>query len=248
MNGAPRARASIVELLPGVSALPSGVLWLHGSRTLVAADVHLAYEDVIGGALPMWSTPEITGTLSAAARRMNAAEIVLLGDVIHGSRMSEGAARAVRESLDGLRGLVQLTLVAGNHEGRSRGAAILGDTVEFAERDGWLLLHGDKPPCHSERFEGRAPRCIIGHLHPSLGLGGGMTAPAFLSSPDLVVVPAMTPYSRGLDVFSGACLSALAPFGIESRGDLQVVVAAGNLLYPFGTLSRIRAAMRARRI
>jgi metallophosphoesterase superfamily enzyme len=247
MNSAPRAAASIVELLPGVSALAPGLLWLRATRTIVAADVHFAYEDVIGGALPMWSTPEITATLLTAAQRMNAAEVVLLGDVIHGSRMSEGAARAVRECLDGLRAVAQLTLVAGNHEGRSRGASILGDTVEFAQRDGWLLLHGDKPPllCHAESAEGR---CIIGHLHPSLGLGGGTSAPAFLASPRLVVVPAMTPYSRGLDVFSTACLNAVAPFGIESRGELQVVVAAGDLLYPFGSLSHIRTAMRQRRI
>lgn len=236
MNGAPRAAASVVELVPGVSALPSGLLWLHAARTLVAADVHFGYEDVIGGALPMWSTPEITGTLLAAARRMEAAEIVLLGDVIHGSRMNEGAARAVRESLDALRTAAQLTLVAGNHEGRSRGASILGDTVEFVQRDGWLLLHGDKP------VEGE--RRIIGHLHPSFGLGGGMSAPAFLASPRLVVVPAMTPYSRGLDVFSNACMNALVPFGIESRRELHVVVAAGDLLYPFGALSACYFACR----
>lgn len=236
MNGAPRSAASIVELAPGVSALASGLLWLHATRTIVAADVHFAYEDVIGGALPMWSTPEITATLLAAARRMKAEEIVLLGDVIHGSRMSDGAACAVRESLDGLRAAAQLTLVAGNHEGRSRGASILGETVEFARRDGWLLLHGDKSV--------GGERCIIGHLHPSLGLGGGMSAPAFLASPRLVVVPAMTPYSRGLDVFSNACMHALAPFGIESRRELQVVVAAGDLLYPFGALSQIRTLMR----
>jgi metallophosphoesterase superfamily enzyme len=211
-------------------------LWLRATRSIVAADVHFAYEDVIGAALPMWSLPEITGTLLAASQRMNAAEIVLLGDVIHGSRMSEGAARAVRESLDALRAAAQLTLVAGNHEGRSRGASILGDTVEFAQRDGWLLLHGDKSV--------EAERRIIGHLHPSLGLGGGMSAPAFLASPRLVVVPAMTPYSRGLDVFSNACLNALAAFGIQSRRELQVVVAAGNLLYPFGALSKMRTAMK----
>jgi len=245
MNGAPRAAASIVELVPGVSALAAGLLWLHATRTIVAADLHFAYEDVIGGALPVWSTPEITAKLLAAAQRMKAEEIVLLGDVIHGSRMSDGAACTVRESLDALRAVARLTLVAGNHEGRSRGASILGDTVEFAHRDGWLLLHGDR---HPELLERREARCIIGHLHPSLGLGGGMSAPAFLASPRLVVVPAMTPYSRGLDVFSNACMNALAPFGIESRRELHVVVAAGDLLYPFGGLSQIRTAMRERRI
>ncbi len=231
MSRAPQAAAPAVDLLPGASALAPGVLWLHASRAILAADVHLGYEDVIGGALPTWSTPEIIGTLLVAARRMQAREIVLLGDVIHGSRMSEGAARAVREGLDSLRAVAQLTLVAGNHEGRTRGAAVLGETVEFAERDGWLLLHGDKPSL---------ARSIIGHLHPSLALGGGTGAPAFLASNRIIVLPALTPYSGGLDVLSDACLQALRPFGIETRRDLHVVAAAGELLYPFGSLSELR--------
>jgi uncharacterized protein len=232
---APAAAAPIVELQPGVSAVTPGILWLHGSQTIVAADVHFAYEDVIGGALPMWSTPETVSALIIAAKRMRAREIVLLGDVIHGSTMSDGAARIVREALHALRGVAQLTLIAGNHEGRSRGARILGDTVEFVERDGWLLLHGDRAPRHPG-----AAGCIIGHLHPSLGLGPRAGAPAFLASARVIVVPALTPYSGGLDVFSDACLHALARFGVESRRELHVVVAAGELLYPFGTLSLLR--------
>lgn len=235
----PQAAAPIVELVPGVSALAPGLLWLERSRAIVAADVHFAYEEVIGGALPMWSTSEIVATLLVAARRMRAGEIVLLGDVIHGSRMSEGAARTVREALDALRGDAQLTLIAGNHEGRGRGAGVLGQTVEFAQRDGWLLLHGDKTPARPER-------CIVGHLHPSLPLGGGAGAPAFLGSRTVIVVPALTPYSGGLDVLSESCLDALRGFGVSSRADLHVVAAAGDLLYPFGRLSQLRGAIAGR--
>ena len=242
MNDKPRAASAIVEVSSGVSAVSPGLLCLHASRSIVAADVHLAYEDVIGAALPAWSTPEITATLLIAAQRMQAREIVLLGDVIHGSRMSDGAARKVSEALDGLRRIVQLTLVAGNHEGRTRGQAVLGATVESAERDGWTLLHGDRAPRHAELLTGR---CIIGHLHPSLSLGGGESAPAFLISSKVIVVPALTPYSAGLNVFSEECLRALRMFGVASRGELNVVAAAGEMLYPFGTLSGLRKAMNA---
>jgi metallophosphoesterase superfamily enzyme len=233
----------MVELAEGVSALSAGVAWLHASRAIVAADVHFGYEDVIGGALPSWSTAEIAASLSIAAQRMGAREIVLLGDVIHASRMSEGAARTVRQTLDMLRAAVQLTIVAGNHEGRTRGAAVLGETVEVVERDGWTLLHGDDPAKTPKSAELRRHRRIIGHLHPSLALAAGVSAPAFLASRDLVVVPAMTPYSGGLDVLSDACLHALRPFGIETRRDLHVVAAAGGLLYPFGTLSQFRGVL-----
>ncbi len=240
MNRLPGEASRTVELVSGVSAVSPGLLWLHDSRALVAADVHLAYEDVIGGALPTWSTNELIATLLLAVRTMQAREIVLLGDIIHGSMMSEGAARAVRSGLDALRGAATLTLVAGNHEGRSRGAAVLGETVEAASRDGWLLLHGDRAPTGSQFAAHRG--VVIGHLHPSVHAGGS-TAPAFLNGERIVVVPALTPYSGGLNVMSDECLAAIAPFNAGRPGDLCVTAVAGELLYPFGSLSELRRVM-----
>ncbi len=237
----PQSAAPAVELVPGISAVAPGVLFLHRSRTLAAADIHFAYEDVIGGALPTWSTSELVGTLLIAAKTLHAEEIVLLGDIIHGSIMSEGAAGAVRAALEALRAALTLTLVAGNHEGKSRGAAVLGETFEQVERDGWLMLHGDRALTAAQLAAHRG--VVIGHLHPSLPLGGGENAPAFLHSERLIVVPALTPYSSGLNVFSSECLRALAPFNIHSRGELQVVAATGEMLYPFGSLASLRNAV-----
>jgi metallophosphoesterase superfamily enzyme len=151
--------------------------------------------------------------------------------------MSAGAVQAVQAALLVLRDLATLTFVAGNHEGRTRGRSILGETVESCERDGWHLLHGDKPP------RAGTP-AIIGHLHPSVHLGGDSAVPAFLAARSLVVVPALTPYSTGLDVFSDDCIAALAPYNVR-RPDLHVVAATHNRVYPFGTLSRVREALRA---
>lgn len=241
MNRRPQPSARAVELSYGVSAVAPGLLWLHASRALVAADVHFGYEDVIGAALPLWSTAESTKTLLAAARTLDAREIVLLGDVVHSSRMSDGAARQVRSALAALRDAAELTLVAGNHEGATRGAAILGKTVETAQRDGWLLLHGDRAPDLASLAQSKG--AIIGHLHPSLPLGGS-SAPAFLAGRRIVVIPALTPYSSGLNVFSDACLRALRPFDVASRRDVHVVAATANLLYPFGTLSEALKVLR----
>lgn len=241
MSRPPQAAARAVSLAHGVSALPSGLLWLHESRALIAADVHFAYEDVIGAALPAWSTDEIVRSLLDAVAQMNAREVILLGDVIHGSRMSEGAARTVRLALDKLRTAAALTIVAGNHEGKSRGAAILGETAETAQRDGWLLLHGDKAPDLAQ-FAG-ARGAVIGHLHPSLRFGRSSGAPVFLAGNRIIVVPALTPYSNGLDVRSDACLDALRPFNIASRRELHVVAVADGWCYPFGTLSALRSTL-----
>lgn len=233
----PMAACDAHPLADGVLALPGGFALLTRSRALICADAHLGYEDVMGGgaALPLWSTTEIVASIALAVRRHGAREIVFLGDAIHGAGLSEGAARAVGAALDALRAQAHVTVVAGNHEGRTRGVAVLGATVESCERDGWTLAHGDRPSA-------RAARTIIGHLHPSLHLGGEASAPAFLGSRALVVVPALTPYSPGLDVTGDACLDALAPWGVQRR-DLHVVAATAERVFPFGSLSALRGAL-----
>ena len=215
----------------GVSALGGGLLWLEKTRSLIAADVHLGYEEVIGGALPLWSTAPSVTSLSEAAKAIGAAEIVLLGDVIHGATLSAGARRRIRDALRTLRTFARVELIAGNHEGKSRGTAVLGSTHEKLVRDDWLLLHGDRPT-----LTGRA---IIGHLHPSLHLGGEQSVPVFLASRQLIVVPALTPYSRGLDVRSDECLRALNAWNLRAK-DVQVVAASRADLFVLGTLSTLR--------
>jgi metallophosphoesterase superfamily enzyme len=234
MLPAPAAEAH--PLANGVTALPGGFALLDASRVLLCADAHFGYEDVMGGALPLWSTTELSAAIALVARRHAVREIVFLGDLLHGSRMNEGAVRTVQRELLALREIASLTFIAGNHEGRTRGRSILGETVETAERDGWHLIHGDKPA-----LPGTAT--IIGHLHPSLHLGGSSAVPAFLAARGLVVVPALTPYSSGLDVLSDGCIGALRPYGVR-RSDLHVVAATAERVYPFGTLSRLRETAR----
>jgi metallophosphoesterase superfamily enzyme len=234
----PAASAEACDLAEGVVALGPGLAWLPASRTLLAADAHLAYEDVVGGALPLWSTAEIVATLALAAERMAAREIVFLGDIVHGAQMSEGATRVVQSGLEILRARCRVTLVAGNHEGRTRAFRTLGATVEACERDGWLLVHGDRPA-----ELGR--RAIIGHLHPSLHMGRGASAPAFAASAALVVVPALTPYSPGLDLLSLEFASAIGRWAV-TRDDVHVVVAASDRVYPFGSLASLREVLRAK--
>jgi len=234
----PSAKALEHALGDDIVALPQSLLWLARSRTLVAADAHLAYEDVIGGALPLWSTATSLHTLLLVARQREAAEIVFLGDVIHGSSMSEGAAGAVGNALALLRAQCRVTLIAGNHEGRRRGAAVLGRTEESVERDGWQLVHGDVPSL--------APRTIVGHLHPSLPLGAGTSMPVFLCAPTLIVVPALTPYSSGLNVLGRDCTKALATFGVESVA-AGVVASGEDCVFPFGSLAALRALLASDR-
>jgi metallophosphoesterase superfamily enzyme len=225
-------------MAPGVVALPGGLAWLPGCRALLAADAHFGYEDVVGAALPVWSTDEIAAYLHVAIARLQATELIFLGDAIHGTRMHEGAERRVRAALALLRDRVSVTVVAGNHEGATRGIAALGDVVEEAERDGWLLLHGD-------RGRSDARPAIIGHLHPSLHLGGERSVQAFVGSDRIVVVPALTPHSTGLDVLSEACSKVLRRWTNAPQA-LHVVAVTAEAVYPFGALASLRPALRSR--
>ncbi len=228
--------ARSAQLAEGIDAVAPGLLWVRETRTIVAADAHLAYEDVIGGALPTWSTGDAISVLQKAALEFGAREFLFLGDIIHGARMSDGAAREVQSGLERLRALATVTLVAGNHEGHTRGADVLGDTVEYAERSGWLMIHGDQPSLSRAGV-------IIGHLHPSIR-SNGTSAPVFLAGPRIIVVPALTAYSEGLDVCGDDCFEALQAFGATSRNELQVVAATHDLVYPLGTVSGLRQELR----
>jgi metallophosphoesterase superfamily enzyme len=231
-----RAAAPEYALAAGVVGVWPGLAWLPESRTLIVADAHFGYEDVIGAALPLWSTAEQLAKLRTAVRERAARELVFLGDVVHGPRMSAGAAQVVRAALDALRELVPVRLVAGNHEGRSRAFALLGETERALERDGWLLVHGDGPPAL-----GRPT--LIGHYHPSLHLGRRATAPAFVASEKLIVLPASTPYSPGLDLCSEDFARALGRWDVRAA-DAHAVVVGERLLYPFGSLAALRALAR----
>jgi metallophosphoesterase superfamily enzyme len=169
---------------------------------------------------------------------MGAREIVFLGDIVHGSMMSEGAMRVVQDGLDVLRAQCIVTLIAGNHEGKSRAFRVLGETIEGCERDGWLLVHGDRAAVVGSR-------AIIGHLHPSLHLGGGAAVPAFVASEMLVCVPAFTPYSSGLDVLSDDFARAIAHWNVV-RSDAHVVAVTDDRVLPFGTLSTLHETLRRR--
>jgi metallophosphoesterase superfamily enzyme len=71
-----------------------------------------------------------------------------------------------------------------------------------------------------------------------------VTAPAFLACEKLIVVPALTPYSPGLDILSQDCANALRAWGVRRR-EVQVVVAAGERLYPFGSLAALATLLGA---
>ena len=155
-----------------------------------------------GGALPLWSTTEIVASIALAARRHDVREIVFLGDAIHGAGLSEGAARAVRGALEGLRAQAAVTVVAGNHEGRSRGVGVLGETVERAAATAGRWFTATGPSRARRGYRAPAPLAAPRRRPQRAGVSG-RRRPGGAARAD--------PYSPGLDVTSEACIGALGP-------------------------------------
>lgn len=65
--------------------------------------------------------------------------------------------------------------------------------------------------------------------------------PVFLAAPSLIVVPALTPYSSGLNVLSRACTNALRALG--AANDMTVVASGHDRVFPFGSLGPLRALL-----
>ena len=77
-------------------------------------------------------------------------------------------------------------------------------------------------------------------------MGGDASVPVLLGGERLIVAPALTPYSPGLDVRSENCARAVLAFG--TRIDGMIAVACGeDRVYPFGSVGSLKASTRTKR-
>ena len=123
------------EVQPGIWLDSRLALWLAAERLLVIADLHWGYvasHRARGNLLPCWGDNEIEQRLLALARDYPLAEMLWLGDVVHAA---EGAARA--EAFIHAAGF-KITVLAGNHDRRWRGAQ-----ERSAIRGRYFFHHGD---------------------------------------------------------------------------------------------------------
>lgn len=177
-----------VEIRPGVWLDSRRALWLEPERLLVVADLHWGYATAHrsrGHLLPVWGDDEIEAGLVGLLADYRPAEMIWLGDVVHAA---EGAGRA--ERFLGA-ATVGVTVVAGNHDRRWRGAG-----VRAIGRDGYFFHHGDGTP---EIPAGTVE--VIGHHHPAVvledGAGTRIKLPALVAAERRLVLPAFSPWAGG---------------------------------------------------
>lgn len=242
----------MLEVAPGAFALPERALWLPEERALVAGDLHLGYESSYqrgGGAVPAAQLRPLVAAFESLCDRLGPDVVVLNGDVKHSfrkPRAEEGQqvgalCRAILSRAD-------VVVVEGNHD------ALIGPMLPNGARLVPSLTLGRVHFSHGHRGDdapsGTALR-VVSHEHPALVIrdevGAALKFPAFLADPvaGVVVLPAMSPWARGVDVltlptFQGPALSRVAVGNCAATA----VTEAGIL--PFGKVGDLRAALRSR--
>ncbi|MEN5343706.1 ligase-associated DNA damage response endonuclease PdeM [Achromobacter mucicolens] len=180
--------------------------WPARSR-LVIADLHLGKSHVFrqaGIAVPRGATMDDLNRLSALIAATQAAELLIVGDVLHGPA-AQAAWRdawiAWREAHAG----VDVAVLAGNHD-RALDAPALGmRQLGQAWADGPFLFR------HLPTPDTQGRHVIAGHVHPKTRVPGVPRSwPAFWLRPGITVLPAFSDFTGGHPVQRGQGASLVA--------------------------------------
>ncbi len=208
--------------------------------TAVVADLHLGYEwarEAAGDCIPAHSLAEALARLERVLKHAPARRVVVAGDLVESHRpCARTRADALRlASWLADRG-VELVVLAGNHDLSLRESGIdprsAAPLAEELEVGGWTIAHGHRPIT--------GPRSISGHVHPVLCFEGA-TAPCFVVSSRMIVLPAFTNNAAGRDVASAPLPHAWA------RAQPRCIACAGDQVIDLGPIDRLRPARRPTR-
>lgn len=216
-----------VQLATGIEVVLDArrAMVLPSEGLLALADLHLGYSWVQRhrGALMPVTTPETTAARVAdLLREYQPRNLVVLGDLVHQATRQPGVEEALHQLAGAIPKEVTWTVCTGNHDrnldrllGRLPRAVQL---VASASMGGCLLHHGDSEPGRNsaEAFSLKAaePFHVIGHEHPALRLGDGVATeakvPCFITSGEVLVVPAFSDWAVGCDIQRGTFLGPIA--------------------------------------
>ena len=168
--------------------------------------------------------------LAALAAEYRAAQVVLLGDIVHRA-VPVPALRQQLESLASRLSSLTIRWVAGNHDRDLESLA--GIRLEPEMTIGpHLLAHGEKIDAATAaqtlaRLEPAGGWLIIGHGHPAINLNDRVTTsvkcPCFLAGARILVLPAFSPWSAGSNIRS-------SPFARDPLFSHAYAILAGRIL------------------
>lgn len=231
-----------VQIRPDVWLDARRALWLSALRVLVVADLHWGYvatHRVRGNLLPEWGDEDIAARLGSLLSDYRPAEMVWLGDSLHGPPGRAAAERFIEAQPE-----TPIAVVAGNHDARWRRAA--GRSLS---RGGFFLHHGDR-----ELEVPRGQVEVVGHLHPAVrlgdGAGGNIRLPALVDMAHRLILPAFSPWSAGSpwngSLRPGETLWAVSARRIFHLPHALIHPAAEPTERPAGTQARSSSGSRRR--
>jgi hypothetical protein len=226
--------------------LPGGAALVVPEDVMVIADLHLGCEAALeqeGLSIPRVQTRKVQRLVADLVDSVRPSKLVVAGDLKHNfsrnlSQEWDDVSRFVR----GLSDSVPLEVVKGNHD-NYLGSILREHGVPFVREtsvSGVRILHG-----HEGAMDGRPT--VMGHVHPSLSLkerpGRGSKDPCFLYSEErqLLVLPAMSIVSGGVDVVAEERLGDMSPFlaGV-GPGSMRPIAFSGRTALRFPRLEEMR--------
>jgi putative SbcD/Mre11-related phosphoesterase len=219
--------------------------WFPRERVLAVADLHLGYawaHRLSGQLMPITPANDTLARLQELQRDYEPREIVVLGDIVHRAMALPALEEELRELFNVLSPRSQLTFLAGNHDRELQQMMkhwLLPIELAAAREVGTnLFLHGDAAnavahtAAASPRLKSAArPRVIIGHEHPAISIGDGVTTsqkcPCFLVSERVIVLPAFSRWAAGTDI---RCHPLMSPFARAAKFTRAIAICGDKLL------------------
>lgn len=232
-----------MEPFPGVWLDARKAVWLPGTRTLAVADLHLGYAWAhrhSGQLMPISATEDTIPRLTALVDEFAPRELLLLGDIVHRAVPVPSLERdlALLQSEIGSR--TELRWIAGNHD-RDLATLLarlcLGVSLDTRHQIGDLhFVHGDASPevAEADLRAARSSNGIVfcGHEHPAITITDRVTTslkcPCFLLAPELIVLPAFSPWAAGSNVRQRDFLSKY----LQARSPKRAVAIINGKLLP----------------
>ncbi|UCE90840.1 MAG: metallophosphoesterase [Methanobacteriota archaeon] len=224
----------------GLEICAGGAAMLTDTNTMVVADLHLGCEAALeykGLSIPRVQTRKISAYLEEAVSSYSPEELVVAGDLKHNfSRNLVQVWKDVAEFVKTVVGRVSLSVVRGNHDNYL--GAILAEhglrMTDELRRGRFVIGHGHRAMCRRERV-------LMGHIHPSITLreatGARLKSGCFLYRRDreVLVLPALSLVSPGVDVIGSTCADRMSPMLSDSGlADFEPLVVSkeGVLRFP----------------
>jgi putative SbcD/Mre11-related phosphoesterase len=229
-----------IELLPG------GAVVLRKTNAVVVADLHLGSEAALeheGLSLPRVQARKIGAYLRSVVEAIGPDQLIIAGDLKHNfSRNLSQEWTEVSDFVNAISEIVDIVVVRGNHDNFL--STILGEmNIPLRSKycmGGYTIVHG-----HAESsVEGPV---IMGHIHPSIALrddvGAGLKSPCFLhdESRGMLVLPALSIVSPGVDIVGTTCADSMSPLVAPSGlGGFVPLAFSGSKPLVFPTVAELR--------